>query len=97
MIRDEWGEKGLEYNLLKWFIKYPKLRHIPFMVIWGIWKYRNKRLFENWVRQDSSIGKKNLLSIEEFHDETKPDSLDYILSLVYFDDSPIGFFDGVAT
>jgi ribonuclease HI len=97
MIHDEWGEKGLEDNLLKWFIKYPKLRHIPFMVIWGIWKYRNKRLFENWARQDSSIGKKNLLSIQEFHDETKPDSLDYILSPVYFDDSPIGFFDGAAT
>jgi hypothetical protein len=59
MIYDEWGEKGLEDNLLKWFIKYPRLRHIPFLVIWGIWKYQNKMLFENWARQDSTIAKKN--------------------------------------
>jgi hypothetical protein len=54
------------------------MRHIPFMVIWGIWKYRNKILFENWARQDTFIAKKKiLLSIQEIQDETKPDRLDY--------------------
>jgi len=53
-------------------------------------------LFENWSRQDSNISKKILLSIQDSHDEFKPDRLGYILNPVYFDDSPIGFFDGAA-
>jgi hypothetical protein len=57
MIHDKWREHGLEENLLNWFIKFPRLRHIPFYVIWGIWKYQNKILFENWVRQDTYIAK----------------------------------------
>jgi hypothetical protein len=95
-IQEEWGDQTLEGNLLNWFFRHPKKRHVPFMVIWGIWKYRNKILFENWQRQDSTIVKKILLSIQEFQEELKPDKLDYILSPVYFDDSPINYFDGAA-
>jgi hypothetical protein len=78
MIHDEWGEKGLEDNLLK----YPKLRHIPFMVIWGIWKYRNKRLFKNWARQDSSIGKKFFFISRNF--TMRQNLIVWIISLVQF-------------
>jgi ribonuclease HI len=96
-IQDEWGDQTLEGNLLNWFFRHPKKRHVPFMVIWGIWKYRNKILFENWQRQDSAIVKKIFLSIQEIQEDIKPDKLDYILNPVYFDDSPIGYFDGAAS
>jgi hypothetical protein len=54
-VTDAWKYSTLEDNLLQWFTQYPRMRHIPFLVIWGIWKYRNKILFENWQREDSRI------------------------------------------
>lgn len=52
---EEWGRRTIEKNLLQWFLKYPYLKCIPFLVSWGIWKYRNKVLFENWRRDDDKI------------------------------------------
>jgi hypothetical protein len=60
-----WSCSSIDENLKLWFIQYPKMRHIPFLVIWGIWKYRNKILFENWNRQESRIVTKIILSIKE--------------------------------
>jgi len=70
------------------------MKHIPFMVIWGIWKYINKLFFENWVRQDSRIVTNILVSIKEHNGAGKDDKFDHILNPIYFYDKPIGFFDG---
>jgi len=43
-----------------------------------------------------SLQKKIFFSIQENQDELKPQNLDYIISPIYFDDSPIGFFDGAS-
>jgi len=70
------------------------MKHITFLVIWGIWKYMNKLLFQNWHRQDSRIVTKILLSIKEINGACEVDKIDYILNPFFFDDNPIGFFDG---
>jgi hypothetical protein len=94
-ITDAWKYSTLEENLLQLFTQYPRMRHIPFLVIWGIWKYRKKILFENWQRVDSRISTKNMLDIKELKGVGEVDKCDYILNLVFFDENPIGFFDGV--
>jgi hypothetical protein len=79
---------------LQWFTQYTKMRHIPFLVIWGIWKYINKILFENWWRQDSRIVTKILLTIKEHKGSGEVDKFNYILNPVFFDENPIRLFDG---
>jgi hypothetical protein len=93
-ILEAWSCSSLEDNILQWFTTYPKLQHFPFLVLWGIWKYRNKILFENWPRQHSRIVTKILLSFKEFTGACENDKMEYILNLVYFDDTLIGLFDG---
>jgi ribonuclease HI len=94
-ITDAWNHTTLEGNLLQWFTNYPKMRFIPFLVCWRIWKYRNKILFENWHREDLRIITKILLDIQEHKGTKEVNKVEYILSPIYFDDKPIGFFDGV--
>jgi hypothetical protein len=79
-IPEAWSCSSLEDNMFQWFTQYPKMRHIPFLVIWGIWKYMNKLLFENWHRQDSRIVTKILLSIKELNGACEVDKIDYILN-----------------
>ena len=67
-IADTWMLSTLEKNLLHSFIKYPRLRCIPFLVSWRIWRYRNKVLFENGQRDESRIITRILLDINEFKD-----------------------------
>jgi len=64
--------------------------------MWGIWKFRNKILFENWNRFDPMINKKIILSFQYYSINLDEDKLDLILNPIYFDDNPIGFFDGIA-
>jgi hypothetical protein len=64
------------------------------MVSWRIWKYRNKILFENWQREDCRTITKILLDIKEHKGTKEVNKVDYILNPIYFDDKPIGFFDG---
>jgi len=84
----------LERNLLQWFTKYPRLRFILFLVSWRIWKYRNKILFENWKREDAKTISNILLDIKEFKGMGEEEKVDYILNPVFFDEKPIGLFDG---
>jgi ribonuclease HI len=93
---EAWYCSSLEDNLVLWFTKYPKMRHIPFLVIWGLWKYRNKILFENMLRQDSRIVTNILLSISELNEACEVDNMEVMFNPIYFDDSPIGFFDGAS-
>jgi ribonuclease HI len=93
-ITGDWNCSSIEENLKFWFLQFPKMRHIPFLVIWGIWKFRNKILFENWNRQDSMIVTKIILSIKDYTDIAEEDRFEYILNPIFFDDTPIGFFDG---
>jgi hypothetical protein len=64
-IDSKWNFSSIEENLKHWFLQFPKLRHIPFLVFWGIWKFRNKILFENWNRMDQMIVINIILSL--FH------------------------------
>jgi ribonuclease HI len=72
------------------------MRYIPFLVSWRIWKYRNKILFENWQREDSRTITRILLDIKELKGTKEVNKVDFILNPIYFDEKPIGFFDGVA-
>ena len=89
-----WMQTTLERNLFHWFIKYPRMRFIPFMVSWIIWKYRNKILFENWKREDSMTISRILFDIKEFKGTREVDKVDFILNPVFFYQNLIGFFDG---
>jgi hypothetical protein len=91
---DAWMQTTLERNLLHWFTKYPRLKFIPFLVSWRIWKYMNKMLFENWKREDARIISSILLDIKEYKGTGEEEKVDYILNPVFFDEKPIGFFDG---
>ena len=93
-IDSDWKCSSIEENLKHWFIQFPKLRHIPFLVFCGIWKFRNKILFENWNRMDHMIVTKIILSFKEYSTKEEEDKLAFILNPIYFDDNPIGFFDG---
>jgi hypothetical protein len=95
-IEGEWNCSSIEENLKLWFLQFPKLRHIPFLVIWGIWKFRNKILFENWNRLDPMIFTKIILSIKDYTVKEEEDRMEYILNPIFFYDTPIGFFDGAA-
>jgi hypothetical protein len=95
-IDSDWKCTTIEENLRHWFFKLPKLRHIPFLVFWGIWKFRNKIMFENLNRFDPMINIKIILSFKEYSVKEDEDKLDLILNPIYFDDNPIGFFDGAA-
>jgi len=66
------------------------------MIMWGIWKFRNKILFDNWNRLDPWIHKKILLSIKEYSHKVEEDKLEVLLNPTYFNDNPIGFFDDAA-
>ena len=72
------------------------MRFIPFLVSWRIWKYRNKILFEKWQREDSITISKILLDIKEYKGTREVDKVDYIINPIFFDENPIGFFDGAA-
>jgi hypothetical protein len=69
-------------------------REIPFYVLWGIWKYRNKIMFENYPRNDLGLFSRIVVSIKEFPSPTLDENFSFMLSPVYFDNRPLGFFDG---
>jgi hypothetical protein len=49
-LRVFWILQPLVENLKSWFVVYPRHRMVPFFILWGIWRYRNKIMFENVVR-----------------------------------------------
>jgi hypothetical protein len=93
-IEGEWNCSSIEENLNLWFIQFPKLRYIPYLVIWGIWKFKNKILFENKNRLDPMIHTKIILSFKYYSVKEEEDIMEYILNPIFFYDTPIGFFDG---
>jgi hypothetical protein len=70
------------------------MRYIPFLVSWGLWKYRNKILFENWQKEDSRTITKILLDSKKYKGAGEVDKVYFILNPIFFDENPIGFFDG---
>jgi ribonuclease HI len=95
-FRGNWNRPSLQENLLYWFFSFPNHKTIPFHILWGIWNYRNKILFEDLPRNDGLICSRIIMEIKEYKDDSEGIILDYILSPVYFENKPIGFFDGVA-
>jgi ribonuclease HI len=89
-----WDRSSLQENLLVWFVSFPHLRHFPFLILWGIWKYRNKILFEDRIRSDDYTISHILLAINEHTVSNELDKMDYILNSIFFGNTPIGFFDG---
>jgi len=53
-------------------------------------------LFEKWQREDSITISKILLDIKELKGTGEVDKMDFILNQIFFDENPIGFFDGAA-
>jgi len=53
-------------------------------------------MFEGFPRNDAMTSSRIVLAIKDLSGENKDDCLDFIMSLVYFDNRPIGFFDGAA-
>jgi len=62
--------------------------------MWGIWKFRNKILFENSSKNIYEVVSKILLAIKEFPCDFCYDNVDSFLNPIYFGDNPLGFFDG---
>ena len=51
-------------------------------------------MFEGFPRNDAMTSSRIVLAIKDLSGENKDDCLDFIMNLVYFDNSPIGFFGG---
>ena len=51
-------------------------------------------LFENWKIEDARIISSILLDIKKYKGTGEEEKVDYILNPVFFDEKPIGFFDG---
>jgi hypothetical protein len=54
----------------------------------------NTMLFDNWKREDGRMISSILLNIKEYKGTGKEEKVEYILNPVFFDEKPIGFFDG---
>jgi len=93
-LTGNWNLVSLEDNLLNWFLVFLKHRSVPLLVSWGIWRYRNKILFENFSRNDSELCLRIVKVVKEFPYSSEGDTFDFILSPTYFGDRRIGFFDG---
>ena len=65
-IRDFWISHPLTENLKSWFVVSPRHKKVPFYVLWGFWKYRNKILFENAAKNDDGICLRIVMAIKEF-------------------------------
>jgi hypothetical protein len=59
-----------------------------------MWKFRHIILCENWNRLDPGINIKIILSLKDYSNNEDEDKLVSLLNPIYFDDNPIGFFDG---
>jgi len=70
-IDSDWKRATIEENLKHWFLKLANLRHIPFLIMWEIWKYRNKILFENWTKNVPGIYKKISSPLKNIHRKRK--------------------------
>jgi hypothetical protein len=51
-------------------------------------------MFEDLPQNDAMTSSRIVLAIKEMSGENKDDCLDFIMNPVYFDNRPIGFFDG---
>jgi hypothetical protein len=86
----------LEGNIHSWFISSHRHKVVPFLVLWGIWHYRNKIVFEDWARNDAATSSRIVLAIKNFPVPNKGECFDFILNPIYFDNNFIGFFYGAA-
>jgi hypothetical protein len=82
----------LEGNIHIWFISSHRHKVVPFLVLWGIWHYRNKIVFEDWARNDATTSSRIVLAIKNFPVPNKGECFDFILNPIYFDNNFIGFF-----
>jgi hypothetical protein len=67
---------------------------VPLFVLWGIWRYRNNILLENFFRNDFGLYSKIVLEIKEMLRATGGDNLGFLMNPVYFGERPLGLFDG---
>jgi len=58
---------------------FPKMRFIPFVVLWGIWKYKNTIIFEDLHQNDAQIITNIIMDIKEHAGNNARDRMNYIL------------------
>jgi hypothetical protein len=92
-IKDQWilDLSTLNENLQSWFLTFSMNKVVPLFVLWGIWHYRNKILFENFFRNDFGLCSRIVLAIKEIPCATRGDNLGFLMNLVYFGERPLGF------
>jgi len=87
---------SLAENLRCWVMSKPKYNVVPFLVLWGVWLYRNMILFKGVGQSTKEVIKhiqeaiiKNRVVKYTGKDKT-------LINPLYCGDTTIGFFDGVA-
>jgi ribonuclease HI len=93
----EWNKDTIEENLKFWFLKLPNHKHIPLLLMWEIWKFRNRILFDNLTKNVQGLYQKILTTLQEHLPKEEADKTDILLNPTYFNNNPIGFFDGAAS
>jgi len=92
-----WLSISLEENLKLWFLSKPKQKFVPFMVLWGIWLYRNNVLFNGLRKNVEEYCKKIHKALVDYKVDMAKDQFQVLVNPMYFGNSPIGFFEGAST
>jgi hypothetical protein len=90
-ISISWSKMNMSENILQWFLTFPHHRVVPFVVLWRIWCYRNKILFEDFSRNEHSLCLRIVSDIKEIPSDYTYSPYDLLLNPIYFDKRALDF------